>query len=229
MPVVVRQAQVSDKTLHFVAYFVLVFLFWGAVKPYEKVNWFRPTVWWVLVVVVWYGAMDEWLQGFVRGRTVDRADFFTDLVASLACLLLLTFISFWPALLLVCGVTVLAISICANTEVLTLPPIMHLIFHIGLHSVFTILWVLFLARRRRDRRAPKVSLFRHIGPSAGTKFYWVIAALSLPLALLMIKLGALGFGHSFTLSELAGSGLAVVGWVALAGVIGLVCRPVDKD
>ena len=98
IPQVVLDAQVSDKTLHFIAYFVLVFLFWGTIKPYDKVRWRQATVWWVLLVVVWYGVVDEWLQGFVKGRTVDRSDFFVDLIGAVVSLLLLTVFTFWPAL-----------------------------------------------------------------------------------------------------------------------------------
>ena len=62
MPKIVDEAHVSDKSLHFVAYFILVFLLWGTLRPYEKVNWKKATVWTILAIIVWYGAVDEWLS-----------------------------------------------------------------------------------------------------------------------------------------------------------------------
>jgi len=98
LPRIVSQANLSDKTLHFMVYFILVFLLWGTIKPYSKVIWSKPPVWAILAVIVWYGVMDEWLQGFV-GRTADVHDFFADLAGTLTSLAILSILSFWPALL----------------------------------------------------------------------------------------------------------------------------------
>lgn len=87
VPQLVYKAQVSDKSLHFLVYLVLVFLLWFAISPNKKVNWRKAAVWWVLFVVVWYGVVDEWLQSYV-GRTCDIMDFFADLAGTLAGLIL---------------------------------------------------------------------------------------------------------------------------------------------
>jgi VanZ family protein len=113
LPNIVHQANLSDKSLHFMVYFILVFLLWGTLKPYSKVAWGKPTVWIILSVVVWYGAIDEWLQGYVGGRTADVHDFFADLAGTLASLALLSLVSFWPALL---AMSAMAIFIVANSS-----------------------------------------------------------------------------------------------------------------
>ncbi|NQV36088.1 MAG: VanZ family protein [Phycisphaeraceae bacterium] len=112
LPKVVHQANLSDKHLHFMVYFILVFLLWGAIKPYSKVTWSKPTVWIILAVTVWYGVMDEWLQGFVHGRTADVHDFWADLAGTLTSLAILSILSFWPALI---TMSAMAVFVCVNS------------------------------------------------------------------------------------------------------------------
>ena len=78
VPFLILRLQASDKILHFVAYLFLVFLLWFSINPDVKVNWRKASVWWILFVVVWYGVIDEWLQGYV-GRSPDAMDFAADL------------------------------------------------------------------------------------------------------------------------------------------------------
>ena len=111
LPKIVSQANLSDKTLHFMVYFILVFLLWGAIKPYSRVTWRKPTVWIILAVIVWYGVMDEWLQGLV-GRTADVHDFFADLAGTLTSLAVLSILSFWPAML---TMSAMVVFVCVNS------------------------------------------------------------------------------------------------------------------
>ena len=39
VPDIARQSGMSDKTMHVLAYFVLTFLIWFTISPYEKVQW----------------------------------------------------------------------------------------------------------------------------------------------------------------------------------------------
>jgi len=89
----VIRIDVSDKFLHYLGYLVLVFLLWFVISPGRKVNWRRASVWLVLLVVVWYGAIDEWLQGYV-GRCPDIMDFLADLSGALTGLILLSIFRF---------------------------------------------------------------------------------------------------------------------------------------
>jgi VanZ family protein len=69
-----RWADVNDKVVHFSLYFVL-----GAALAWAKV---RGSVEWphgvFLLIGYVYGALDEWHQSFVPGRTPDLFDFFAD-------------------------------------------------------------------------------------------------------------------------------------------------------
>ena len=155
MPDLVHQAGVSDKTLHFLAYLVLMFLLWGAIKPYQKVNWRRAAVWWLLFVVVGYGGVDEWLQGYV-GRTTDLKDFLADLGGSATSLVLLSVLEFWPASLVVTAATVFSLNCLTRADLTQVWPVGNLVLHFFGYGLFTALWAYYrsLSRPGRWGRVP---------------------------------------------------------------------------
>jgi VanZ family protein len=75
IPRVVREADVSDKSLHFLAYLILTFLIWSAVSGDRKVRWRRAAPWLVLFVIAVYGIFDEWLQTYISERSCDVRDY----------------------------------------------------------------------------------------------------------------------------------------------------------
>ena len=170
IPQLVYKARVSDKALHFLVYFILVFLLWSAIRPDKKVNWRRATVWWVLFVVVWYGVFDEWLQTYT-GRTCDAVDFLSDLAGALTVLILLSFFSFWPALLVTTGITIFLLTNLPRTELAVLMPVANAVFHLVAYALFTVRWIrymyLFLSLKAPGRK-------------------WLLAALALPTGLLAV-------------------------------------------
>lgn len=158
----------SDKMMHLLAYLVLVFFVWLAISPYEKVRWNRAKVWIVLAIIVWYGAMDEWLQGRV-GRQVELMDFIWDLAGALLGLGILSILSFWPALLTISSIFIFAIT--DRSVLLSLYPQFHLntAFHLTAYATLTLIWIQHLDRDGK---------FRKTHPT------WPLIAISLPLALL---------------------------------------------
>ncbi len=221
IPDVVRQADVSDKTLHFVAYFVLVFLLWGVVKPYDKVRWNKAAVWWILLVVVWYGVMDEWLQGFVQGRSVDVHDFYADLLAALSCLALLTLVSFWPAFLILTGGAIFLLSACAKRDLSSLMPMAQFVFQTTAYGFFTAQWIAFRAQRKRPRSDETArSTLSLMGPEPGGWGSWLGVSSSLPLALMGVtKLGAIMLGKPLAWSALGYASVGtIVGMVGCYGI-----------
>ena len=140
VPRVVYKAQISDKTLHFIAYMILAFLLWCAIKPNTKVNWRKSPVWWVLFVVVWYGVIDEWFQAQV-GRSCDVMDFLADVSGAVAGLLVLSFLYFWPACLTVAGVSIFLSANLARTNISELLPVTNIAIHFFSYAIFTYLWI----------------------------------------------------------------------------------------
>ncbi|MHC4482450.1 MAG: VanZ family protein [Planctomycetota bacterium] len=169
IPELVYKAQVSDKRLHLLAYLVLVFLLWFALNPDKKVNWRKATVWWVLLVAVWYGVIDELLQAYV-GRTCDVTDFLANLAGVLAGLILFTFLTFWPAFLVVTGIVVFLLANLARLNPAGLLLVTSGMFYLFAYGLFTMLWIrhmhLFLSLK-----APQPK--------------WLIGALVLPIVFLL--------------------------------------------
>jgi len=202
VPQLVREAHVSDKSLHFLAYLVLVFLLWFAIRPDEKVNWRRAAMWWPLLVIVWYGVIDELLQGFVVGRSCDVMDFFADLTGAFAGLILFTFLTFWPALLVITGINIFVLTNLTRANLTELLPITNAMFHLFAYGFFTVLWIhhihLFLSLK-----APKPK--------------WLIVALAPPIGFLFaVKLFSIVSGKNFVVQDVI---IAVVGIASVVVIV----------
>ncbi len=143
IPQIVYQARVSDKALHFISYLILVFLLWFVIKPYQKVSWRKPAVWWVLLVVVWYGVLDEWLQTRI-GRMCDFADFVADLSGAVTALVILSTMQFWPAFVTVTGLSIFLFTNLARTNLAELIPAFNIVFHLGAYAFFTVIWLRYI-------------------------------------------------------------------------------------
>ncbi len=176
IPYWMRRAQVSDKSAHFIAYLALVSLWWFAISPDRKVNWRRAPVWWTLLIMVWYGVIDEWLQGYV-GRSTDASDFLANLMGTTAGLVLLSLLSFWPASIIVTGTIIFVSTNVFRVSMASFFPFASAIFHLFAYAFLTLLWVQYLQR-----------FLSHKAPRAG----WIIYASVLPIGfLLVVKLFSL--------------------------------------
>jgi hypothetical protein len=164
----IGQVPLSDKTLHYAAYLILIFLLWFAINPDRKVNWRKAPVWWILFIVVWYGAMDEWLQSYV-GRDADIMDFFADLLGTVTGLIVLSFFPFWPASLAMTGAAIFILTNSLRANIAEQLPILDAAFHFCAYSFFSMLWARYIHN------------FLHVKPP---QFRWFIGVLALPAGLL---------------------------------------------
>ncbi len=206
IPRVVYKAQVSDKWLHFLAYLVLVFLLWFAISPDKKVNWRKATVWWVLMVVVWYGVFDEVLQGFI-GRNCDVTDFLADLAGTLVGLILFSLFTFWPVLLIVAGATIFILTNLARANLSELVPITNAMFHLFAYGIFTMLWIQY------------IYLFL---PMKAPKLKWAVTALALPAGLLLtVKSFSIIAGKEFGVKDAIVAAAGITAVVVTTSVIAL--------
>jgi len=223
MPRQVQAAHVADKGLHFVAYFLLVLLVWGAVKPYERVRWNRATVWWVLLVLCCYGAVDEWSQGWVQGRSADVVDYYTDVGAACTGLLLLTFLPFWPALLWGVALAIFVVSAWSKGDLTSKLPLTTVLVHVLSFSLFTVLWLLYLARSSQERRGVETPLWHRLGAAPEGRWRWGVRSLAIPLVLLAtVKLGAMVFDRAFPLVEVGAAAATIVLWVGMTALLAAV-------
>jgi len=213
IPQLVRKAGVSDKGLHLLAYMILAFLLFSAINPYKKVNWrprvflskTRAGVWWVLLVIVWYGVIDEVLQGYVAGRSCDIKDFVANLAGTLVGLIMLSVFTFWPACLVVTGVTIFGLTNIARANLADLLPRTNTAFHLFAYALFTLLWIRYL--------------YYFLSLKASNP-KWLIVASVLPIGLLLaVKLGSLILGRSFAITDVI---VSAVGIIIVVGTIFLI-------
>jgi len=211
VPQLVREAGVSDKIIHFIAYLSLVFLLWFAISPDRKVSWRRAAVWWVLLVTVWYGVVDEVLQSFVAGRSCDVRDFFADLAGVTTGLILFALFTFWPAFLAVTGITIFALSNLTRVNLADLLPVTNMAFHLFAYPFFAVLWI------------QNMHLFL---PLKASKLKWLIAASALPMGLLVaVELYSVISGRDFRLQDLIIAAVGIAAVVITIYLIGLFrCR-----
>ena len=198
----------SDQTMHVLAYLGLSVLGWLAVSPQNKVNWRKPKVWIILAAVVWYSVMDELLQGLV-GRSAEISDFVANMVGVLIGLAILTFLSLWPAALLVTAIFTFVLSNMARIDQIVGMPFINIMFHFAAYAGFTLVWIQFLQPR----------LLWELSP-----LRWFVAALGPPFVLLLtVKLSAPLFGRPLWPIYCA---TAASGIVSAAAVSRFVCRTI---
>ena len=199
IPGVIQEADVSDKSLHFLAYLILAFLLRSTVSGGQKVSWRKAAPWLVLFVIVVYGILDEWLQSYVAGRSSDVRDFFADMAGALLGLILCSFLAFWPAGLLMVATVIFSITNVEQANWADLLPVANAVFHLFAYAILTIMWIrctnLFPAARARQIK-------------------WLIPALAGPTGfLLFVKLFSVIVGKDIALSDI------IISFGAIAAVV----------
>jgi hypothetical protein len=219
IPLLIREAGVSDKSLHFLAYLILVFLLWFAISPDKKVNWRRHAIWWVLFAIVAYGIFDEWLQAYVAGRSRDVWDFIANLAGTLTGLILFSFFTFWPALLVVTGIVIFVSANLTRANLADLlPPVANVPFHLFAYAFFTVLWIRHI-HHFLSLKAPKPK--------------WLMTALAAPIGLLLtVRLFSVIFGKDFAVPDIiisVGGIVVVIATIHLTALLRRTQDPKDLD
>jgi hypothetical protein len=150
IPQVVYEAQVSDKSLHFLAYMILVFLLWSAFCPETRVTPRKKAFWWVIITVICYSAADEVLQSYV-GRMCDFRDFLANLAGASTAMLLMSVCTFWPSLLVVTATAIFLLVNLARTNIADLMLHVSVAFYVLSYALFTTIWIAYLKRRNTTK------------------------------------------------------------------------------
>jgi len=187
--------RISDKSLHFLAYLLLVFLLWFAISPQQKVLWHKAAVWWILFVVVWYGVIDEWLQAYVA-RDPDVFDFCANLAGALTGLILLSIFTFWSAALVVAAVAIAFLTGSMQAGSTEMPPLINALILFLSYGFFTAIWVQYI----HYYLAPKPPQPR-----------WLIVSLALPIVFLLgLTLVSAASGKGWNPREMIISLIAII-------------------
>ena len=206
IPKLVYQARVSDKAIHVLAYLILTFLLWFAVNPGSKVNWRKAIVWWILLAIAIYSAADEFTQSMV-GRGSEFADFFANMTGVLLALIFSTLFVFWPAFLIVTGMSIFLVTNLAKANISELLPIGNLAFHLAGYALFTAL---------------SIRCINQYMPLKKGTMKWLLSAWSLPMALLLIvKVASVIIGKEFEKRDVIVSFAAITAVVVMNFLIAL--------
>ena len=140
IPAMIKSAGVRDKYMHFLAYLILTLFLWVAISPFKRVNWLKWQVWLAIALTAGYGGMDEFLQGFV-GRGTDLHDFYANMTGVFTCLIILSFLSFWPASLAVSAIFIYILPNFTTGSLFTQHPMLNTGFHFFGFAGFTMIWI----------------------------------------------------------------------------------------
>ncbi len=148
----------GDHTLHFVAYFILTFLFWLATKGFVRPSLRKAAVYKVVIMFALYGVLDELTQKFVN-RHCSLGDWLSDIggiVSALVVMAILThavgrLVFFWGCFF----VTVHWPDLFGILDIPDRWGQYRMVYLMGGYIVLTILWCQVLSWRgafRFDRR-----------------------------------------------------------------------------
>lgn len=200
----VQKAGMSDKTMHFLAYLALVSIAWFAVSPFEKVNWKKSKVWIILAAIVWYGAFDEWLQKFV-GRQPEMLDFFADISAAFTALVILTFLTFWPAVLTLTTFFIFSITCLTRPNIAFMNEYTNSAFYFLSYAFFTLVWIQSSERIWNIKKS---------------QAKWFISSIGIPAAAMTaMTLISLAFGKDFWLLNIITAASAIIAATATSYII----------
>ena len=132
-------------------------------------------------------------------------DFLADVAGTLAGLLVLSTVSFWPASLIVTVTTIFALTNLTGANWINLLPVTNMAFNIFAYALLTILWVQYV-QHGTFLRAPTIT--------------WLIATLSPPMIfLLAVKVGSLIVNKDLVIWDVI---LSVLGITTVVGTTSLV-------
>ena len=198
---ILTQMRASDKALHFLVYFILIILLWFSISPAKKANIKSKKVWFILLLLVIYAAIDEWLQGLCAGRTRDFMDFVSNVEGIGAGFVLICLFPFRPAVLLATGAAILVFTSAVRIQFTGPLAFIRPLFLFSSFGFFTFIWCEFL------------TFYQPVNQS---RLKWVIASGALPFALIAaVKILAKFTGRAFELEDFILSSLAILTVIAI--------------
>jgi hypothetical protein len=206
VPVWILRTQMSDKTLHYLGYLMLVFLWWFSFFPSQKPTLFSRAAWLTFAMMMFYGACDEWLQRLTH-RTPDIMDWMADMGGVLTGLIIFGVAGMQLSALAVSAVVIFILTSLCKTDPLGFVLAVDIIFYIGAYGLVALLWIDCLRKWRNWSCAALFGL-----------------SLTVPVILLIVTLMVASARHKLFEKDRV---IAAVGGIVAGVIIGLavhLCR-----
>jgi hypothetical protein len=146
VPGFILRTQMSDKTMHYLGYLILTFLWWFSVYPAQRPSIRRLPFWITLALLAAYGAFDEWLQGFTH-RTPDVWDWVADMGGVITGLVIFGIVGLRLSAIGVATVCIFVLTSLCKTDPLGFVPFLDILFYIGAYGLVTLLWMDYLRKK----------------------------------------------------------------------------------
>jgi hypothetical protein len=206
----ILRTQMSDKTLHYLGYLILVFLWWFSVYPSKRPSFFSGALWFTIAMMIFYAAADEWLQRFTH-RTPDIMDFSADMAGVGTGLVIFAAAGLHFSALAVTAAVIFILTSLCKTDPLGFVPIVDILFYAGAYGLVTLLWMNYLKRK------PALSLLR-----------FILLSLLVPVILLIVTSAVASIMRKHLDADrlIAASAGIIVPIIAAVAVS--LCRPASK-
>ncbi|MCD4830676.1 MAG: VanZ family protein [Anaerohalosphaeraceae bacterium] len=148
-----RKMAMSDKTMHYIAFFALSVLLWLAADFSAKVNWRKAKIWKFLAVICGYAIIDEVLQG-VMGRSADRYDFLADMAGAIAAFLMLTFLTGFHSVIVLASLAVFVLPYIVNSGLIPAGTVFEVLIYMTFFFGIGCCWMVYMFRFFKLKMAP---------------------------------------------------------------------------
>jgi hypothetical protein len=143
----ILRTQMSDKTLHYLGYLLLVFLWWFSIYPSQRPTLFSRPLWFTVAMMLVYGATDEWLQRFTH-RTPDIMDFAADMLGVLTGLIIFGVVGLRLSAIGVATMCIFILTSLCKTDPLSFVPFIDILFYFGAYALVALLWMDYLKKKQ---------------------------------------------------------------------------------
>ncbi|OHB59227.1 MAG: hypothetical protein A2173_09700 [Planctomycetes bacterium RBG_13_44_8b] len=144
-----RKMGVSDKIMHFAAYFVLMLLLWLSANFEKKADWKKIRAWLLMGIAAVYAVFDEGSQYFIKGRSADLYDLLTNLLGVGAAMVLVTILAGRHTAMIPFAVCPLFLPGLVRSKLIPQETIIEIAVYGMVFAVITIAWIRYISSVRK--------------------------------------------------------------------------------
>lgn len=162
-----RKMGVSDKSMHFVAYLVLMLLLWLSANFEKKADWGKILTWLLMGIVAVYAIFDEGSQYFIEGRSADLYDLLTNLLGAGVAMVLVTILAGHHTAMIPFVVCPIFLPALVSSKLITQGSIIEAAIYGVVFAIITIAWIQYISSAYKfNLKQPRYAPIFFSGPAA---------------------------------------------------------------